>query len=353
MTDTRMPAGQRAAASRLGATLVVNASTATTPFSAMPAATTTTPATQAIPIGDCPLVHLVFGLKAAVTKSFNYRVIGWHNLSVTRGVPLWVPKLLASGAATAASGSTAITGVATGFFADTITETLRNPGSIVTPETPDNSVAVLTLDTKNSLIVTIETDLADATHAYVWSIPGESSGGGMADITVTGLGLATSALQTALNTLLAVGSGAMASAQAVTLATDDTQFGTVGAAADDDGNIHGQLRFANNYLVTVDAVLDNLYASQSPPAIHGLAVVTIDGGWDSIALSANTVFVDFMLTGVACRVICADSAPTTTTGCIYQPNIVYRIPARGMTNIYAERTTAVAGTLNVTCYCTA
>ena len=292
MTDTRMPAGQRAAASRLGATLVVNASTATTPFSAMPAATTTTPATQAIPIGDCPLVHLVFGLKAAVTKSFNYRVIGWHNLSVTRGVPLWVPKLLASGAATAASGSTAITGVATGFFADTITETLRNPGSIVTPETPDNSVAVLTLDTKNSLIVTIETDLADATHAYVWSIPGESSGGGMADITVTGLGLATSALQTAANLAL------------------------------------------------------------SPPISTGLAAIaTADAEWTSVTLTANAVFADVSLEGASAYMVCQTATPADAdTGAIYQPNIVYRIPTRGRTKIWFRRTAATNATIHVTDY---
>ncbi len=40
----------------------------------------------------------------------------------------------------------------------------------------------------------------------------------------------------------ALGTAAMAASSPFTLATDDTQFGAVGAAADPDGNIHGQLR---------------------------------------------------------------------------------------------------------------
>lgn len=38
------------------------------------------------------------------------------------------------------------------------------------------------------------------------------------------------------------GTGTMATSKPVTIATDDTQFGAVGAAADPDGNVHGQLR---------------------------------------------------------------------------------------------------------------
>lgn len=40
----------------------------------------------------------------------------------------------------------------------------------------------------------------------------------------------------------ALGTAAMAASAPATIATDDTQFGAVGAAADPDGNIHGQLR---------------------------------------------------------------------------------------------------------------
>ena len=41
----------------------------------------------------------------------------------------------------------------------------------------------------------------------------------------------------------ALGTGVMAGSPPITLATDDTQFGAVGAASDVDGNIHGQLRY--------------------------------------------------------------------------------------------------------------
>lgn len=53
-----------------------------------------------------------------------------------------------------------------------------------------------------------------------------------------------------LNTLLAVGTGVMASSQAVTHATDDTQLGAVGAASDVDGNLHGQQRYIGEQLET-------------------------------------------------------------------------------------------------------
>lgn len=63
-----------------------------------------------------------------------------------------------------------------------------------------------------------------------------------------------------LETLLAFGTGAMAASQSVTLATDDTQLGSIGAAADVDGNVHGQLRYiGENYethMGTVGAAAD-------------------------------------------------------------------------------------------------
>ena len=44
----------------------------------------------------------------------------------------------------------------------------------------------------------------------------------------------------------------------ITIATDDTHFGAVGAAADNDGNIHGQLYYANNKLQTIDEDTGNI-----------------------------------------------------------------------------------------------
>jgi len=53
---------------------------------------------------------------------------------------------------------------------------------------------------------------------------------------------------------LAMNAGAMsAQTTRVVIANDDTHFGTVGAASDIDGVVHGQLRYIADYLVTMDA----------------------------------------------------------------------------------------------------
>ena len=58
--------------------------------------------------------------------------------------------------------------------------------------------------------------------------------------------------------LLGVGTGVMASAQAVTIATDDTQFGAVGSAADVDGNIHGQLEFIGTAASEIEGATETI-----------------------------------------------------------------------------------------------
>lgn len=50
-----------------------------------------------------------------------------------------------------------------------------------------------------------------------------------------------------------LGAQAMAASLSTTLATDDTHFGTVGAAADVDGVVHGQLRYIGEAVNTIDA----------------------------------------------------------------------------------------------------
>ena len=55
---------------------------------------------------------------------------------------------------------------------------------------------------------------------------------------------------TGIDTQLAFGTGAMAAAHAVTLATDDTQFGAVGVAASVTGAVHAQLRYFGETLAT-------------------------------------------------------------------------------------------------------
>ena len=49
-----------------------------------------------------------------------------------------------------------------------------------------------------------------------------------------------------------LGTGVMTGSAPFTLATDDTQFGAVGAASDVDGNVHGQLRYIGETVNTID-----------------------------------------------------------------------------------------------------
>lgn len=65
----------------------------------------------------------------------------------------------------------------------------------------------------------------------------------------------------------ALGTGVMAGSSPVTIASDDTQFGAIGAAADVDGNIHGQLRSIGEAVEIVDdwdAVHDSAVSSDGP-----------------------------------------------------------------------------------------
>lgn len=96
----------------------------------------------------------------------------------------------------------------------------------------------------------------------------------------------------AIELLLAVGTGVMASAQAVTLATDDTQFGAVGADADVDGNIHGQLRSIGEAAELIDDAIgtdDSAAPSKSMQAgiKYEVTKTEVDDG-DSKAISGNS-----------------------------------------------------------------
>lgn len=172
MADRHKPPKHRTAVSRHAGVLVVDGSDDTTGFT-NPVATITKPATQVVPMGDYAVLRLIFGGTDAANETVNYQVIGWYELprgDAAQG-DLWVPHLLARGAFTL--GASAITGVTNGKFADTITETLETTRRIINPSTPDDSIAELTIDTRNALLVTVETDRDTAAKAYVWAIPGE------------------------------------------------------------------------------------------------------------------------------------------------------------------------------------
>ena len=77
---------------------------------------------------------------------------------------------------------------------------------------------------------------------------------------------------------IAAGAGAMGvTVPRVTIATDDTHFGTVGAASDIDGVVHGQLRYIADQLVTIDSDTNNIKT----------AVELIDNAVDGNYLNVN------------------------------------------------------------------
>jgi len=63
-----------------------------------------------------------------------------------------------------------------------------------------------------------------------------------------------------------LGSGAMAGSAPVTLATDDTQMGAVGADSDVDGNIHGQLRYIGEAVDGLESDIAVIKAALDPQA---------------------------------------------------------------------------------------
>ncbi len=93
-----------------------------------------------------------------------------------------------------------------------------------------------------------------------------------------------------------IGTGVMATSSPVTIATDDTQFGAVGAAADPDGNVHGQLRSIAEGVVAGAAVTDDPQTGTG--AIAYTTTVTTAFALSSIMLhlsAAGTTTEDFTI----------------------------------------------------------
>lgn len=168
------------------------------------------------------VARLMFGGVGATNKVINWQAILWSETSNPLDTEAWIGRVVANGTATLGDGTSTYTvaglGTTTNSFADTITDT-KAYSRIYSPA--DETVAVIEFPLFNAQRLEIQTDLPGSnpvTSADVFIQLGEKS------------------------TTLGGGTGVMATAQAVTLATDDTQFGAVGAAADVDGNVHGQLR---------------------------------------------------------------------------------------------------------------
>jgi hypothetical protein len=120
-----------------------------------------------IPVVEYEAIRLVFGGTNAANLIINYQVFGWTRGAGDAG--LWVPMLLAKGAATLGALVMTVAGLDTAatYIADTITDTVLLPGTQVRSPA-DDMMADLTVRPGGCKYLTVETDLNDATAASVY-----------------------------------------------------------------------------------------------------------------------------------------------------------------------------------------
>lgn len=99
----------------------------------------------------------------------------------------------------------------------------------------------------------------------------------------------------------ALGTAAMAASTPVTLATDDTQLGAVGSAADVDGNVHGQLRYIGEAVDGLEASNVLPHATHTSPndftATYTSNVTITLSGYPTITDSSQIVYILYIPTG--------------------------------------------------------
>jgi len=198
-TLARIQGGKRPLSSKAISRLVVDGSTDTAALSAPAVATAS--ASSWTNTEDFSIARLVFGGTNLADEIVNYQVILWTPCRDASGAMIFFPDIVAKGAYTLGAITLPTTVVAAdGFVADTVTDTIGRTGSL--PYSPaDDSIAKLDIDVRNAMYLSVETDLDTAAAAYVFCQLGESLAS-MGDISVDGLGLATSALQGTTNTAL-------------------------------------------------------------------------------------------------------------------------------------------------------
>jgi len=134
-----------------------------------PAATTTKPTTGVLDVGKSPFARFFFGGSDTADKTMNYQVIAWYPFKTSARVTAWIPKVIAKGAATL--GATAVPTLftaANGLFADTLTDTISEGGTVVSSPTGD-MVASLKVATAGAPLLQVETDITTAATADVWA----------------------------------------------------------------------------------------------------------------------------------------------------------------------------------------
>jgi len=252
--------------------VVVDASTDTAALS-NPSATATRPSSGVIKVDHAATARIQFGGTDAEDEAVNYQVILWHRLQKK----LWVPMIMAKGAYTlgAATIPTPIC-ASGGYYADSITENLALPGSVLRQEA-DDSIASLDIDTREADLLQIETDLATAAAAYVFVQAGKRPSTAM-DIDVEGTGLATSSAQTTGNNSLSAMAADLTQLNAFTASgktIEDLEQISIAQAAAGTVTIHADDAGFHYYLmglwgtVTVAATTIQLREADDAPVYGG------------------------------------------------------------------------------------
>lgn len=354
---------------------LVSGATNTTAFATdgsapVPVATEPTGAagSQAVGVQDFPGVRFAFGGVGTANGEVNYRIILWEPSASG-----WYPTVTASGVFTLSAMAETLGDLDTAeaLLADTITESLgKNGVAVISPA--NNSMASITVFPGSATHITVETKLSfDVTSASVYWAPvtqGEAASI-LANIEANlgNVGLLNSAeteinpatedsladAVTALQILddwdesdrakvnviagqvgVAGGAGAVAATvPRVTLATDDTQFGELGDAADPDGNVHGQLR---------------TIAEHPKGLVVPKADMTVDAGADTFetgiaitaAAKAVRVFVD---AAMYCVVNVTEGNPATSGPPVPADRLI-DIPCLGCTWLHVAQ---VAGNVDL------
>ncbi len=210
----------------------MDSSTSTTAI-ANPTFTATRPSTGAVNTEEFPLARVFFAGTAAADNDCAYQIVIWRGSDNQgeAGGPLWIPTIMAQGIYTLGLTTSAIPG-ANGFFADTITDTVKTGGIVHSPA--DDSIAWLDVPVENAqyIQVTVDRDggISTSTTADVLVQLGEDIGGAASLGSDTDLG----------DVDLVAGGNAM------------TRFGANGDTALATGSQAAQLRIISDDLGTID-----------------------------------------------------------------------------------------------------
>ena len=133
----------------------------------------------------------------------------------------------------------------------------------------------------------------------------------------------------AIEVLLGVGTGVMASAQAVTVATDDTQFGAVGSAADVDGNIHGQLEFIGTAASEIEGATETIEeAIVTDESTHSAKSMQVAGHYAAAPVELTDGDASAILIDAFRRIQQANYDGATNTGLVTDLTSVSGVPFR-------------------------